>query len=369
MTTTATAPRTADPVNELWEALTDAERARLGFVEEMRRAWATEVFPALRREFDATAPAEATTDVYAALAHVRTLPTYPWFGWLEREVQKMKWRQLMEMAQRHPEAIAALDHGVDDERAPKRRLAKLPTWYTDIDIHCQPGGVWWGDHAAVVYELGARILHLGRNTSLELHRLFTDRCVDELGDDARIVDFGCGFGKSTVPFAERFPTAEVIGIDLSLPVLRLAHHRCRQRGLNATFMQADASDVPLPDASCDVVTGTMVLHELPMPVLVRTLQEAARLLKPGGQVAFLEFARTGDTFRDAAMVDHAMRNNEPFIPQLMEFDAVGVLTAAGLVDVRWTPFDERGAGLCPDGYPRRKEWHFPWAVLSARKPA
>lgn len=361
---TMTATVTADPVNELYESLTGAERSRLGFVEEVRRSWARELFPALRREFDATAPAAATTDLDHALAHMRSLPSYPWFGWLEREAQKMKWRQLMEMAQAHPEAVAVLDAS---DQVPQR-LAILPDWYTDIDIHCQPGGVWWSDQAAVVYELGARILHMGRNTSLELHRLFTDRCFAPIGDAGRIVDLGCGFGKSTVPFAERFGGAEVIGMDLSLPVLRLAHHRARQRGLDITFTQADASDVPLPSGSCDIVTGTMVLHELPLPVLERTLQEAARLLKPGGQLRFLEFARTGDTFRDAAMVDHAMRNNEPFIPQLMQVDVAGMLTAAGLTDAGWVPFDERGAGPCPDGFPPRPEWHFPWAVLTAARP-
>lgn len=370
MTTTVSAAPTADPVNELYEHLTAAERARLGFVEQVRRAWATEAFPALRAEFDASAPSAAATDVDAALAHMRTLRGYPWFGWLEREMQKMKWRLLMEMAQAHPEAMAAVapDGDPDGVGAPSARLVALPEWYTGIDIHCQPGGVWWDDQSAVVYELGARILHMGRNTSLELHRLFTGACVGGVPDGGRIVDLGCGFGKSTVPFAERFRNAEVVGMDLSLPVLRLAHHRARQRGLAIDFRQADASEVPLPDGSCDVVTGTMVLHELPLPVLRQTLHEAARLLRPGGQLRFLEFARTGDTFRDAAMVDHAMRNNEPFIPQLMATDVASVLAAAGLTGARWIPFDERGAGPCPEGFPRRPEWHFPWAVLAAERP-
>lgn len=355
------------PVDELYDSLTVAERARLGFVEEVRRAWAGKMFPTLRREFDAAAPGAAVASTNGALSHMRTLPTYPWFGWFEREMQKMKWRQLMDMARQHPEAAAALQDGDHSEQVPQR-LAELPTWYTDVDIHCQPGGLWWSDTAAVVYELGARILHMGRNTSFELHRLFTDRCFGHVGDEARIVDLGCGFGKSTLPFVERFPAAEVIGVDLSMPVLRLAHHRARQRDLKVAFMQADASDVPLDSGSCDIVTGTMVLHELPLDVLTGTLREAARLLKPGGQARFLEFARTGDTFRDAAMIDHAIRNNEPFIPQLMETDVTAVLTEAGLADAGWTPFDERGAGLCPDGFPTRPEWHFPWAVLSAHRP-
>lgn len=360
---------TSPPTNELYESLTELERARLGFVEEVRRAWATQVYPALRREFDATAPDPAAGSVTGALAHLRTLATYPWFAWLEREMQKLKWRQLLEMAQRHPDAVTAIDDppGREEPGPGPEPPADLPSWYTSIDIHCQPGGLWWGDQAAVVYELGARILHLGANSAHELHRLFTARCFTDLPDGARIVDLGCGFGKSTVPFAERYPTAEVIGIDLSRPVLRLARHRARQRGVGIAYLPGDASDVALPSHSCDVVTGTMLLHELPAQVLERTLYESARLLKPGGQVRFLEFARTGDAFRDAVIVDHAIRNNEPFLPQLMELDVVGMLERAGLTGARWTPFDERGDGPRPEGFPHRDEWHFPWAVLAAER--
>jgi hypothetical protein len=40
------------------------------------------------------------------------------------------------------------------------------------------------------------------------------------------------------------------------------------------------------------------------------------------------------------------------------------------VNARWVAFDERGAGRL-DGktWPKRPEWHFPWAVLEAEKPA
>ena len=43
---------------------------------------------------------------------------------------------------------------------------------------------------------------------------------------------------------------------------------------------------------------------------------------------------------------------------------------AGLEEARWVAFDERGGGrLDRLEWPARPEWHFPWAVLEARKPA
>ncbi|MGH3656927.1 MAG: hypothetical protein ACRDUA_09725, partial [Micromonosporaceae bacterium] len=44
------------------------------------------------------------------------------------------------------------------------------------------------------------------------------------------------------------------------------------------------------------------------------------------------------------------------------------LAAAGVPGARWIPFDERSAGLTPQGRAVRPEWHFPWAVLTADRP-
>lgn len=227
--------------------------------------------------------------------------------------------------------------------------------------------MWGADASALVYEIGTQVLHIGRNRGLELHRRFTATFPGETY--GRIVDMGSGFGKSTRPFKERYADADVIGIEFSGPCVRLAATRADDDGLEITFRQGDASATGLPDASTDVVTGTMVLHEMPPDVLRATFAETARILAPGGIVRFLEFTRTGDLFRDAVMEDHAWRQNEPFMPGLMEFDVERELAAVGLAGARWVPFDERTGAELPDGYPERAEWHLPWAVLEAHKPA
>jgi len=113
----------------------------------------------------------------------------------------------------------------------------------------------------------------------------------------------------------------------------------------------------------------MLLHELPLSVLRRIFQESARLLTPGGVLRFLDFQFTGDAFRDLAMLEHGARNNEPFMPPMMAADLTAMAHAAGLTGARWTAFDERGAGRLEGlRWPRRAEWHFPWAVMEAEKP-
>ena len=63
---------------------------------------------------------------------------------------------------------------------------------------------------------------------------------------------------------------------------------------------------------------------IPMPSIHRVLSEAYRLLQPGGVLAVLDFAKTGDPFLDFMMIGHGARNNEPYMPHLFETDVVGL---------------------------------------------
>lgn len=339
--------------------------AALDFVLTLRRRWADTLYPNLRREFDEIGGVESRGDVAAIAPTVHALPTYPWFAWLERGSQKMLWRAVAD-------AVAIDGTPPIDITGPTTLTLdpslELPHWYTEWDIHLQPGGVWSRDSAAAVYELGAKLVMLGENDDYKIHRLFAETAVPRTSY-RRIVDLGCGFGKSTWPLKRVFPQAEVIGIDLAAPCLRLAAHRAGRQGLAIHFRQADASATKLETGSVDLVTSTMLVHELPVDVLPRVFAEAARLLAPGGVLRFLDFQRTGDAFRDLAMLEHGARNNEPFMPPMLLSDLTAMADEAGLVSARWTAFDERARGRLDElRWPARSEWHFPWAVLEAEKP-
>ena len=158
-----------------------------------------------------------------------------------------------------------------------------------------------------------------------------------------------------------------MGVDLAAPCLELAAERASARGLEIAFRQADATATGLASGAVDLVTSTMLIHELPVDVMSAVFAEAARLLAPGGVLAFLDFQPTGDDFRDLAMAEHSARNNEPFMAPMMVSDVVGLASAQGLSQARWSAFDERGVGdLGVERWPSRAEWHFPWAVLHAQ---
>jgi len=336
-------------------------RARIAFALTLRRRWADTLYPALRRDYDAATRERPPTTPFEAATAARTLPLYRWFAWCERGAQKMLWRAAGDAVAALP-PVAARPVPIEDT-APE-----LPAWYADWDIHLQPGGLAAPD-AGRLYELGAKLVMLGANDGWEFHRLFVRTAVPKR-DYRRIVDLGCGFGKSTWPLAEAFAAAEVIGVDLSRPCLERAAERAGELGLPVRLRHASCDSTGLPAASCDLVTATMLVHELPVPVLEATFAEAARLLAPGGQLRILDFQRTGEPFRDLAIEEHGARNNEPFMPPMLAADLAGMAARAGLANVRWVAFDERGAGRLPTlEWPARAEWHFPWAVLEAEKPS
>jgi ubiquinone/menaquinone biosynthesis C-methylase UbiE len=346
-------------------SMTWENEAALDFVLTLRRRWADTLYPRLRAEYDAAAGIGASGAPEWVADRVHALPSYGGFAWLERQSQKMLWRAAID-------AVGAEERPADGSGRGPATLEldpqlRLPGWYTEWDIHVQPGGVWSSLAAAKVYEAGAKLVMLGENDDYKFHRLFVETAIPPRPYGS-IVDLGCGFGKSTWPLKRAYPAAEVIGIDLAAPCLKLAVERCNAQGLAIRFRQADAVDTGLESGRADLVTATMLVHELPLYALTAMFREAARLLAPGGLLRILDFQFTGDAVRDLAMREHGVRNNEPFMPPMMAADTVGMAEKAGFRNVRWTAFDEREVGRLPGlSWPKRAEWHFPWAVLEAEK--
>ena len=79
-----------------------------------------------------------------------------------------------------------------------------------------------------------------------------------LTNPKRVVDLGCGPGNSTELLIERFPNAEVIGVDSSPDMLRQA----RERLPNCTFVEGDL-ETWMPEPGTDLLFGNAVFQWLP----------------------------------------------------------------------------------------------------------
>jgi ubiquinone/menaquinone biosynthesis C-methylase UbiE len=102
-----------------------------------------------------------------------------------------------------------------------------------------------------------------------------------------VVDFGTGTGRMLTLFAGKARRVE--GIDLSHQMLTVARSKLQVAGAtNASVRHGDATASPYPDSSANLVIIHQVLHFLDDPA--RALNEAARVLKPGGRLIVVEFA-------------------------------------------------------------------------------
>jgi ubiquinone/menaquinone biosynthesis C-methylase UbiE len=110
-----------------------------------------------------------------------------------------------------------------------------------------------------------------------------------------ILDLGCGAGSYTLPLAALVGAeGTVFGADLWEEGLATLTEKAREQGLaNIRTLFADVSHpLPLADASVDMIFLATVLHDLVEAGQAQgALSEIARLVKPGGRLAVLEFKK------------------------------------------------------------------------------
>ena len=137
--------------------------------------------------------------------------------------------------------------------------------------------------AAARYDAATIAMSFGRDRSWK-RRLVAG--LPELAQP-RGLDLACGTGDLTRLLADRYPHGSIVGLDLTREMLTLAAARGRPDNLH--YLQGDMHALPLATGSCDLVTGSYALRNA--PELAPAIGEIARVLRPGGQAAFLDFAR------------------------------------------------------------------------------
>jgi ubiquinone/menaquinone biosynthesis C-methylase UbiE len=98
----------------------------------------------------------------------------------------------------------------------------------------------------------------------------------------KILDAGCGFGAMCMVLAGEFSDCEVVGIDLSVPLLEYAKDTLSREPIEerVKFEKGDVEKMPFEDNSFDVVFNVNMVHWVGEPVSM--LNEIDRILKPEG---------------------------------------------------------------------------------------
>lgn len=192
-----------------------------------------------------------------------------------------------------------------------------------------------------------------------------------------VLDLGSGGGIDVLLSARRVgPAGKAYGLDMTDEMLALARENQRKAGAtNVEFLKGEIENIPLPDASVDVVISNCVINL--SADKSRVLREAFRVLRPGGRFAVSDVVVRGE-------VPDAVRQSMLLwvgciAGALEENDYRQRLTAAGFVDVELEPTrtydieDARvfltEAGVAVDEMAPQVEGKFLSAFIRATKPA
>jgi ubiquinone/menaquinone biosynthesis C-methylase UbiE len=118
----------------------------------------------------------------------------------------------------------------------------------------------------------------------------------------RVVEIGAGTGLNVAHYPDQI--AELVLTEPDAAMRRRLARRLQRDGRGARIVDAPAERLPLADASVDTVVSTLVLCTVNDPE--RTLGEIARVLRPDGQLLFIEHVRASSRFL-AACQDYLLR--------------------------------------------------------------
>lgn len=102
--------------------------------------------------------------------------------------------------------------------------------------------------------------------------------------DGRVLEVGIGSGLN-LPFY-RGTVSEIVGLDPSPRLIDMAHRNVSRSAPAVTFVEGSAEAIPLDSTSVDTVVTTWTLCSI--PAAARALAEMRRVLRPGGQLLFVE---------------------------------------------------------------------------------
>ena len=177
--------------------------------------------------------------------------------------------------------------------------------------------------------------------------------VADLHEGETVLDLGSGAGADVLISARRVgPAGRVIGLDMTEEMLDLARHNAAEAGAaNVEFIHGYLEEIPLPDASVDVVISNCVINLAADKGVV--LAEACRVLRPGGRFAVSDVI--ADPGMDAATRADMQAWTGCVAGALTRDEYQRILTSAGFTDIEIRPT-------------HRVHEHAESAIVRARKP-
>ena len=186
----------------------------------------------------------------------------------------------------------------------------LPIW-----LRIAAGGLGAVLSISFLYPLYAYLMFSpqGGNMQEKIYTLIIGKLEKTSG--GKILDIGAGNGILTIKLAQRFPTAQVTGMDYWGQDWEYAQFICEENAWIASvaeqvcFVKGDAAALDFADAEFDAVVSNLTFHEVKSVADKReVVKEALRVLKPGGVFAFVDYFYEERFYGRAAALETELKN-------------------------------------------------------------
>lgn len=259
-----------------------------------------------------------------------------------RTAQEMMWRRYREAFHQNDAAYLA-ELTAYDTKGPgsvEYDASWDPPAYVKHPIHIQPGGYGGDPLVGYWYHHASNVFFMGANTQDEFHiSLAAATRAPADGKMNRVIELGCSIGQLAVTLKERFPAAQVYGLDVAAAQVRYAHKRAAEMGVECHFVQRLAEDTKFPDGHFDAVAAFLLFHEVSLEAGEKIVKEAFRILRPGGVFNVFDFPTAltkPDPYFSYFMDVDSKDNCEPYSVAFTQSDFDGLLTRAGFKVERGT---------------------------------
>jgi ubiquinone/menaquinone biosynthesis C-methylase UbiE len=264
-------------------------------------------------------------------SYARALPQ------LFAEVPRSMWRKRQAAFRDLPENV--------DARAYPPYFRRTFHWQTDGYL---------SRRSAKLYDVGVELLFAG--TADVMRRQIIPPITTFLRDaeggakGKRLLDVGCGTGRTLAQLAGAHPDLKLYGLDLSPFYVQEARETLADVA-DVSLVAENAEQMPFADALFDVVTSVYLFHELPKRARRRVFAEMYRVLRPGGLLVIEDSAQYAESEAIRVFLDRFPEDfHEPFYKDYLRDDLAVALAECG--------FAVEGVRPC-----------FVAKVVVARKPA
>ena len=225
-----------------------------------------------------------------------------------------------------PRVVRRMKRG-DYKDIPSVDKARFPAYYRR-NFHWQTDG-YFSEHSAEVYELGVELLF--RGTADVMRRQIIPPITRFLRSEPamRLLDIGCGTGRTLHQIARTHPSMRLWGVDLSPAYVKVARRRLAELA-ELTVAVENGEQLPFAEGTFDVVTSVYLFHELPRNARRNVVREMHRVLRPGGLLVIEDSAQVSESAEIATALREFPREfHEPFYADYLGDDLAAMLDEAG----------------------------------------